>query len=201
MLPAEAVATPSPSPEPSAEVAPGLPVVGVIEAFEAGTDGWHGDTGSPDSSVGCVADSGLAHDGRGSMRFEYRIGGNDWVTCGYYYDQTRDWSGGGGLSLWLQADPEAVGEEVTLMVFSGPIEGPTPFELSFTTEPGCDRHWTELTFAWSDFEVAEWAAPGGLGTLDPRTITGYGFSVGAWQGVEKVASLWLDGIGLTGVPQ
>ncbi|MBN1179084.1 MAG: CIA30 family protein [Anaerolineae bacterium] len=180
-------------PEPPVEEPPVVepPVaVGVVEDFES--DGSWGAGSDEHSTAACAVDPGTAHSGAASLRIDYDVASDGWAECGGYYDQTRDWSGGEGLSLWLRAD--APGHSATLMVFCGDPESPTPFDTDFVIEAEAGE-WTAFTFPWSEFSRAEWADAAGLSELDPARITGYGLAV--WTRADAAAgSVWLDDIGL-----
>ncbi|UCH27158.1 MAG: hypothetical protein JSV66_05825 [Trueperaceae bacterium] len=166
-----------------------------IDSFESGGELWHGDTGSPGSAVLCQIDDSEAWDGSHALGIEYQIANDDWVDCGTYFDP-QDWSAGEGISFWTRADRDAI--EVTLMVFSGPLEDTTPFEVVFEIGPAAMLSWETYSFLWSDFEVASWADPGGLDALDPSSITGYGFSFGSWGDQPNRAQVWIDDLRLGG---
>ena len=53
------------------------------------------------------------------------------------------------------------------MVFSGDLDNPTPFELSFQTTAQSEGDWVQFSFPWEEFTKAEWADAGGLSQVDP----------------------------------
>jgi len=182
--PAEATQPPSP-------VAPPSPA-GLIDDFESATGYWdtNAETGS---TIECEPDTGAAHGGATSLRISYAIELYGWVDCGRSFEMPQDWSSGAGLSLWLRSD--VAGQWITLMLFSGDPDGPTPLEVHFETTPESAEGWSQFVFAWADFVRAEWADEGGLAELDPAQVTGYGFSLGA-DDASIEGTLWVDDIGL-----
>jgi hypothetical protein len=187
-----------PRPEPAATVLPEerpggeppavalLPVAGMIDDFESGAENWYPDIGEG-ATVECGADAGAAHGGTSSLRLDYTIPPGSWAGCGRHFDSPQDWSGGSGLSLWQRS--ERPGQWVTLALFAGSAESPTPFEVGFETT----GEWAQYAFSWTDFARAAWADPGGLEELDPARVTGLGFSIGADEGRVE-STLWLDDI-------
>jgi hypothetical protein len=190
----EPVAQAAPAGEAVAEVGGASPPVGLIDNFESAVEPWV-DSDSPDSVVECGSDTGFAHAGTASLRFHYDIAPGGWVDCGQSFEATQDWSGGTGLALWYMAD--TADEWVTLALFSGDSEDATPFELSFETTAQSVNNWTPVSFAWEDFEKAEWADADGITQVDPARMIGYGFSVGA-DGARNEGIIWIDEVGLSG---
>ncbi len=187
---AEPAAEPSPTPEqeppPPPPDAP-LPASGLIDDFEAAGDYWtSAETGS---TIECAQDAGMAHGGTSSLRIDYAIAHGGWGDCGRDLDPHQDWSGGAGFSLWLRFEGEP--EWLTLVVFSGAPDGPTPFEARLETALGSAGDWTQFAFPWADFVKAGWVGDEGLAEIDPTRITGYGFNFGTGEG-----TLWVDDVGL-----
>jgi hypothetical protein len=143
------------------------------------------------STVQCGPETGMAHNGTGALHIGYSIESHGWGDCGRHFDGPQDWSGNTGLSFWLRS--EGSGEWVTLMVFSGDPDGPTPFEVSFETTAETDGGWAQFAFLWTDLERAEWADETGLAQIDPSRITGYGFTVGADE-ERNESNLWIDDV-------
>jgi uncharacterized protein (TIGR03382 family) len=159
----------------------------VVDDFEAATDHWYANA-EEGSTVECGPETGMAHGGTGSLRIGYNIVADGWGDCGRSFEGARDWSGGTGLSLWLRAD-EA--EWITLMLFSGDPDGPTPFEVDLEIAAEGAGDWVRFVFPWAEFARAEWTDEGGLATIDPARMMGYGFSIGAGEG-----ALWVDDVQL-----
>jgi hypothetical protein len=180
--PQEATETP---PEETTEAPPetvAAPATGgsVIDDFEGDLE-WYADLGEG-TTLTCNADSD-AHSGAAALQAAYTIPADSWGGCGRYYDVPQDWSDGNGLSFWLRTD--AQDQWVTLILYSGPIDAPTPFECSFEVP----TNWNAITIPWSDLTHASWADETGLAEIDPARITSIAFSFGEGQG-----NLWVDDI-------
>jgi hypothetical protein len=160
----------------------------MIDDFESTTAHWDSSTDAQGSTVECGPDTGGAYEGAGSLRIAYRVAPHGWVDCGRSFASPQDWSAGQGISMWLYADGTA--DWVTLMVFSGDPEAPTPFEVALAPSSESVGGWSQIGFSWTSFERAPWADEGGLAEVDPTRIVGYGFSLGAdedgGQGVLRV---------------
>ena len=133
---------PSPTPAEVAELPP--PAPDVVDDFESAADQWMADIGGEGSGAACVPDGEAAHSGANALRLTYEIAPQEWVGCGRYFDAPQDWSGGSGLSLWLRAD--RADQWITLALFCGDPDSPTPFEVHFEAP----EDWTQLVFAWVD---------------------------------------------------
>ncbi len=187
--------TPAEPPSPGAKpTAPAIPIApspatGMIDDFESAT---YWETSAEEgSTTGYELDDGIAHGGEQSLRINYTITDDGWGDCNHPFDPPQDWSGSDGLSFWIHSSGQ--GEWYTLMLFSGDADNPTPFEIEFETTPESDDGWVQLTFPWDDLEKAEWAEDDEMDDLDLTRITGYGFSIGAGEGM-----LWVDDVALTG---
>jgi hypothetical protein len=186
MVPAEEATQPPPPIAPP-------PTAGMIDDFESAADYWETDTDEAGSTVECGPDTGMAHGGATSLRMRYSIVPDGYVGCGRIVEPVQDWSDGAGFSLWLHS--EGVGEWVTLMLFAGDPDEPTPFEVYLETTSESVDGWAQFVFPWTDFGRAEWADEEGLSELDPARVTGYGFSLGAGDDGNEGA-LWVDDVGL-----
>ncbi|MBN1312273.1 MAG: hypothetical protein JXB30_12715 [Anaerolineae bacterium] len=177
------------------EQPPAAVATGIIDDFEAGVNSWHADTGSPETIIECNADSEFAHGGGASLRIHYEIAPEDYFACGRSADTLQDWSDSTGISMWVMTD--TADQWITLGVYSGDLEAPTPFEISFALPAESLNAWSQVTYSWSDFELAEWADAGGLQAVDPARMTGYSLSMGA--GTEGATGIvWIDDVELVG---
>jgi hypothetical protein len=159
--------------------------VGVGDDFEVDVDWW---TDAEKGTIACELDRGVAHGGASSLRMDYAIEYDGWADCGRSFDDLQDWSGGKGLGLWVRSD--TVNNWVTLMVFSGDQDDPTPFEATFAVAG--DEAWAQHSFAWADFAKADWVGDAGIATIDTARIIGYGFSIGAYDEGAVEGVLWVD---------
>jgi hypothetical protein len=168
--------------QPVADAAPSM-ASGVIDDFESGkTWGSDAETGS---TIACNLDTSAAYGGANALHIHYKVASGGWGDCGRHFDDgPHNWDGSTGLTFWLRA--EGAPEWVTLMLFSGNPDNPTPFEVGFEITGG---EWTQLVFPWTDFARAGWADASGLTEIDPTRITGYGFSLGTGEG-----EVWIDDV-------
>lgn len=171
-----------------------VPATGLIADFEAIAEPWHTSSDRPESVIECGGDSAFSYNGAASLRVHYEIAPDGWADCGTSFDPSQDWSGGGGLSFWLLAD--TAGEDVSMMIFSGPPDNPNPYETVFQTTEQSVAGWTQFVFAWEDFALAQWADADAPPTLDATRVTGYAFSFGAGSS-GRSAIFWMDDLGLT----
>jgi hypothetical protein len=169
-------------PEETAAPPPATSTTGVIDNFESPTE-WYADVGG-DSTAACSPETGPAHSGARALALHYQIAPGEWAGCGRYFESSQDWQDSTGIAMWLRTDRAGW---VTLAVFSGDPDDPTPFEvnLEVTTD------WTEFVFSWSDLAKAEWMGDAGLSELDLARITGYGFSLGA-EASSRAGTLLVD---------
>ena len=134
-------------------------------------------------------DNSKSKSGNRSLRVSYNVKKDNCGDCGRYFDSPRNWGTYGGFSVWIYS--EKGGEELTLILFSGQVGSPTPFDTSFRTASG----WKLYSFKWSEFKRAGWASEGGLTRIDPKKITGFGISLCDFTKNVK-GTIWLDDIGL-----
>ena len=183
---------PPPPPElptrsPSSVAPP--PTARLIDDFESTTDHWETGTDGMGSTIECGSDTGMAHSGVTSLRIHYSIVPDGWVDCGRSFESPQDWSGGAGISLFLRSD--GTPQWVTLMLFSGDTDEPTPFEVDFEITSESALGWGQIGFPWESFARAEWADEGGPSELDPTRVTGLGFSLIADE-TSSEGTLWVD---------
>lgn len=185
----------SPVPEQTPAQATAPPAVGAsLEGWDV-EGAWESSVDESGSSITCRVDTGMTHEGAAALHIQYAIVPHGWGDCGRYFDTSQDWSGGDGLSLWLQSD--TTGQMMNLMLFSGPLENATPFETSFTVPAESSGEWVGLFFPWSDFERAGWAEEGGLAELDPARMTGLGFNLWAEASREE-GNVWVSDLQVGG---
>ena len=191
--------TPSPSPvaptepptegtQPSPPVAP-PPTAGMVDDFESTADHWETGTDGMGSTIKCGPDTGMAHSGAASLRIHYNVVPDGGVDCGRSFESPQDWSDGAGISLFLRG--EGTAQWVTLMLFAGDADKPTPFEVDIEIIPEDAWGWRQVGFPWASFARATWADEGGLAELDPTRVTGYGFSLSAGE-TGSEGTLWVD---------
>jgi hypothetical protein len=157
---------------------------GVIDDFESGVDAWYVDIGEG-ATTECEADAD-AYSGEMALRMQYDVTSEGWGGCGHAFDSRQDWSGADGLSLWLRADE--AGHWVTLVIFAGNPDEPTPFEVNI--ELGAD--WERVAFQWDDFVKAEWVGDTGLPALDLTQVVSYALYADA----DDAGTIWVDDVTL-----
>ncbi len=179
--PEETEATEAPAPTSES-----LGSQGVIEDFEAEAGNWDG-SAETGSTVECSPDGGKAHDGERALRIAYDVAPDGWGDCGRSFESPQDWSAGAGVSMWFYV--EEMPQWVTLMLFSGDPNSPTPFEVDVPFSSESVGGWTQIGFSWENFALADWADGSGLSEIDPTRMLGYGFSLGEGEGV-----MWVDDV-------
>ncbi len=163
--------------------------LGLIDDFESTADYWETDADGIGSSIECGPNTGMAHAGMASLHIRYTLVPDGWVDCGRSFESPQDWSDGAGVSLFLRG--EGTARSVTLMLFAGDADEPTPFEVDIEIIPDDVWGWRQIGFPWTSFERAEWADEGGLAEMDPTRVTGYGFSLDAGEASSE-GVLWAD---------
>jgi len=180
--PGVAVETVVPSLESPGATAPPS-TAGMLDDFEAGIGAWYVDIGEG-AVTECEADTEAAHGGAASLRMQYDVPSDGWGGCGHSFEVRQDWSGAGGLSLWLRSDAES--RWVTLVVFAGEPDEPTPFEVGI--EVGAN--WEQFIFQWADFVKAEWVGDAGLPAFDPAQVVSYAL----YAGEGDAGTIWVDDV-------
>ncbi len=172
-----------PTTAPPGETLPPPTTIGEIERFE-GEFAWYADAGEQ-AVVNCQPAPGMSHNGTTAIQLVYTIPAEDWGGCWRYYDETQDWGGSAGLTFQIRAAAPNTG--ITLMLFSGELDAPTPFETSFTV----GAEWSAVSLRWDGIPRADWAEATGLQTLDPAQITSLGFVP-----LPGSGEVWVDDIAL-----
>lgn len=127
------------------------------------------------AALACALDDSLVVTGAASMRFDFALSAGDYAGCGRYFDAHQDWRQTDGISFYLQSDFKD--EDITLLVFSGEMDAPTPFEAVFTTLETSVDNWILIQLDWDAFEKAGWHGDAGLAELDLARITSLAFSI------------------------
>ncbi|MBN1878432.1 MAG: hypothetical protein JXA33_29715 [Anaerolineae bacterium] len=187
-LPTAEAAEPTSAPAEATESLPETVVAspttsGVVDDFEREVE-WYADIGEG-ASIVCSRDTEMVYGGAATLHIAYTIPAGGWGGCGRYFDVVQDWSEGTGLVLWLRTDE--VDRWVTLTLFAGNPDNPTPFEIGLEAS----TEWTQITILWDAMTRAAWADESGLVEFDPARITSLGFSLGEGEG-----HLWVDDVAL-----
>lgn len=161
----------------------------LIDGFETDSPNWSAESSDGRSTMAINFDGGKKKSGRRSLKVDYNVKKDSCGDCGRYFDNPQNWGGYGGFSVWVYS--EKGGEELTLILFSGEVGSPTPFDINFRTARG----WKLYSFKWSEFKRADWASAGGLSKINPKKMTGFGISLCDF--TKNVRGMfWLDDIGL-----
>jgi len=162
-----------------------------VMQFLSPDESWTSSVDEQGSTIACTVDIETGHQDNGALQIAYNIVPNGWADCGYHFDAVQDWSGGQGLSFWVNAEKAG---PATLMLFSGVQDSPTPFETVLEIPSGSVGNWAEVTLPWSRFERAHWADAGGL-ALDLTRMTGLGINF--WADSEtNEGVVWIDDLSL-----
>ena len=178
--------TEQPTSTPAPTTMPLASATGVIADWE-GEHNWTAYNDDIGSRVVSDVDSTTAHSGKTSLRVEYNLVEGGWGGCEVLWDQFRDWSDNGGVSLWLHSD--AAAQTISVLLYAGNPEAPTPFVARLETTEQSVSGWAQTVLSWADLQRADWADAGGLPTLDPTQIVGMGISFGSGKG-----TVWLDDV-------
>lgn len=174
----------------------------LIDNFEgappAGTSGWEGyiqdDT---DTKIVCETDNQTAYSSEASLQFKFDIAANSWATCGFYFDDTQDWSAGQGVSFYLRADRSGIPFDVDL--YGGSPAGRTTYVFPAETPPGSENDWALVEILWTDILRAEWEENPGT-QFDPAGVTGFSIGLSTSETERISGTLWLDDLSLLGAP-
>ncbi len=175
--------TVEPTTAPPGETLPPPTTIGEVEHFE-GEFVWFADA-SERAVVDCQPASGASHNGTTAMQLVYTIPAEDWGGCWRYYDEAQNWSGSAGITFRVRAAAPNTG--LTLMLFSGEFDAPTPFETSFTV----GAEWSVVSLRWDAIPRADWSEATGLQTLDPARVASFGFAP-----LPASGEIWVDDIAL-----
>lgn len=171
-----------------------LAIAGLIDDFESGSESIDSYGEGSTADIECLIEGENVHGGSSSLRFSFDVSTDGWGDCGRFFDDLQDWSVGEGISLWLQADTPSLW--LTLTLFSGDYDAPTPFETHFEVKTDSVDGWASYFFPWSDFSRAVWADPSGITELDEFRMQAYVFSVGSGEGDQ--GTIWIDDVSLAG---
>lgn len=175
--------------------------VGILDDFEgsppSGTAGWEGYfQDNADTRLTCAPVSGNAHGGESSLQFEFDAAPNSWATCGFYFDSTRNWSEGSGVSFYLLADRTGIPFDVDL--YGGDPGGRTTYVFHTQTTAASESGWTLIKIPWTDFLRAEWEENPGT-PIDPAAITGFSIGFSTPETERVTGTIRMDDLSLMGI--
>jgi hypothetical protein len=179
---------------------PPLTSVGVIDNFEggspAGTGGWEGYfQDNTNTKLTCASESGNAHDGAASLKFEFKVAENSWATCGLYFDATQNWSAGQGISFYVRADRAGISFDVDL--YGGNPGGRTTYAFHTQTPAGSENGWVPVEIPWAEILRVEWEENAGT-PFNPAEVTGFSIGLSSPEKERLNGTIWLDDIQLLG---
>jgi hypothetical protein len=151
---------------------------------------WQPDTDGLTSSISCTPDSGLKNSGRSSLLVNYFLGENGYASCANFFDAHQDWSDHDGVGFYLRSD--RAGQAIILLVFTGPLDNPVPFEARFETSAASVNAWDRMEFTWDAFNKSEWYGEGGGVSLNPEQIVSIVVSLESEEGTQ--GQFWVDGL-------
>jgi hypothetical protein len=191
--------------QPNVSLTPSA-AIGVIDNFEGGaptgTGGWEGYfQDNTSTKLACAPESGNAHDGAAALKFDFDVAKNSWATCGFYYDTTRNWSAGQGISFYVRADRAGIPFDVDL--YGGNPGGRTTYAYHTQTPSGSESGWVLVEIPWGSILRVEWEDNTGT-PFNPAEVTGFSIGLSSPEKTRLAATIWLDDLSLIGtapIPQ
>jgi len=186
-------------PEPPAAPLPSG-TLSLLDDFEgnalAGTSGWESYfQDNTDTQLGCAPESGNAHGGAASLKFEFDVAPNSWATCGFYFDSAQNWSAGQGVSFYLRADRAGLPFDVDL--YGGSPGGRSTYILRMETPSGSENDWMLVEIGWADILRAEWEENPGT-PFNPAEVTGFSIGLSTPEQERISGRIWVDDLSLLG---
>jgi hypothetical protein len=151
---------------------------------------WQPDTDGLTSSIACTPDTGLTNSGVSSLLVNYFLGENGYASCANFFDAHQDWSDQDGVGFYLRSD--RAGQAIILLVFSGPLENPVPFEVRFETSAASVNAWDRMEFTWDAFSKSEWYGEEGGDRINPGQIVSIVLSLETEAGTQ--GQFWVDSL-------
>lgn len=191
----------APPPAPSATEAPAqpeapapMPIAAageLIDDFEGGEAGWEVfSDGSAETQLTCGRDEAVSHGGTAGMRIDYEVAAEGWATCSLIHPVPQDWSGQGGLVLFLRA--EQAGQPVTIAAYQGDsVDALGTFEYQFHTDQGAVDGWQQVQIPWDALVQPPWEGDG-TARFEPNRAMGMALVFG---GESGSGVLWVDDVG------
>lgn len=181
-------------------ISPPSGIVGLLDDFEgpppAGTSGWEGYfQDNTDTRLNCAPESGNAHSGAASLKFQFDMTANSWATCGFYFDSVQDWSAGQGIAFYLRADKAGIPFDVDL--YGGSPGGRTTYVYHAATPQDSVGNWTLMEIRWEGILRAAWEENAGT-LFNPVEVTGFSIGLSAPEQERIGGTLWVDELSLLG---
>jgi hypothetical protein len=147
-----------------------------------------------ETRIACAPQAGLAYESAMALQIDYEIAAESWATCALLFESTLDWSGGQGLSFYMQAAQAGLVFDVIL--YGGSPGDRSSYMAGMQTTSEMVNSWEKVTVGWSEFFRAAWEENPGS-AFNPAVVTGIAFGFG-----EQAASrgeIWIDQLILTGI--
>jgi hypothetical protein len=172
----------------------------LIDDFEgqppAGTSGWESYfQDNTDTQLTCELDSETRHAGSAALQFQFDVAASSWATCGFYFDETKNWSTGQGISFYLRADRAGIPFDVDL--YGGDPGGHTTYVLHTETFAESVNDWALIEIRWDDILRTEWEEDPGT-PFDPNLVTGFSIGLSTPENKRLHGTIWLDDLTLLG---
>jgi len=151
---------------------------------------WYPDTDGQVSSVQCSLNADIVMAGESSLYVNYALGENGYASCANFFEDHLDWTGEEGVSFYFRSD--RAGQEIILMVFSGPLDNPVPFEVRFSSPETSVDSWERMDFRWDEFSKPDWHGEGGISAVDPARIISLVFNMESETSTQ--GQFWVDGL-------
>lgn len=174
---------------------------GLIDAFEGGTPpgttGWetYRDETTP-SIITCAPDSSMAHSGNASMKMEFFVPADSWVTCMLYNEQPQNWSGQQGISFFIHA--QQAGTVIHVNLYAGDPANQESHVYVLETPPESGSGWALIEIPWEAFHRVEWEENSGAPFTLTNAVLAIGFGASANPDAEIKGTVWIDDLGFLG---
>jgi len=174
---------------------------GLIDTFEggipSGTTGWetYRDETTP-SNITCAPDSGMAHSGNASLKMDFFVPADSWVTCTLYNEGPQDWSGQQGISFFIHA--QRAGAVIHVNLYAGDPANHESHVHELETPPDSGSGWAFIEIPWGDFHRVEWEENGGAPFTRANAVLAIGFGAAANPDTENKGTVWIDDLGFIG---
>jgi len=153
---------------------------------------WQPDSDGVTSSIACTPDTGTFLQGESSLYVNYALGANGYASCANQFESLQDWSDSEGLLFYLRSD--RAGQEINMLVYSGIMDEPVPFEVQFQTSDESVEGWEGVVLLWEDLSIPKWHGEGTIDSIDTGRVVSIVFSLDSEEGTQ--GQFWVDGLSL-----
>ena len=141
------------------------------------------------TTTACSLDNTIAYEGSASLKFHFDAAPNAWASCNPSFKTVEDWSAGRGIAFYIHADQPGMIYDVYLL--GGPFGAQETYVHELTTTPESVDGWVRVEIYWKDLLRASWEENAGT-PVNPASITGFSFAIGAPQDARLTGVLWID---------